>query len=218
MGSSAYLIDKDTVFRHGLKQLLAAKFYTNVVGQHLDIGAAEHEISILRPDLLFVDLGEHLYEGLANLRRLRTNCPRMKVTLLCGSAVANMARETFSCNLDAYVLKPLRLAEFEQLFEKLHDSETYIAADLINYGVAHNDRSNLPRCGYDLINNRLSDRETQILVRTVNGQTATAIAEEFNISVKTAEWHRRNVYSKLHVKNVAQLTKFALRAGIIALD
>ena len=218
MESTAYLVDKDTVFRHGLKQLLIEKFHTAVINEHHDLNAAVDEIDAAGPDIVFIDVGECIYEGLPAIRRLRSLRPQTKVALLADSLTPTTAQEALAMNLDGYALKPLSLPEFENLYENLIHGRRYVGRGFDEINRPSSEWQTYDRRGFDFVHKRLSERETQILVRTVNGYSATDIAKEFSISVKTAEWHRRNVYSKLHVKNVAQLTKFALRNGIIALD
>ena len=218
MGSTAYLVDKDTVFTHGLKQLLAEKFNTGLIGQRSDITDATDEIIRLAPDMVFLGVGKAIFDSLPSLRRLLLMCPQTKLIIFAESVTLSAAREMLSLGLDGYLLKPINLGVFEDLFGHLRRGESYVGSGFKPSGESSSNLRTAEHCGTEVINNRLSDRETQILVRTVNGQSAAEIANEFNISVKTAEWHRRNVYSKLHVKNVAQLTKFALRIGLIALD
>ena len=56
-----------------------------------------------------------------------------------------------------------------------------------------------------------------VVRRTADGRTSAQIAEEFGISVKTAERYRRSILSKLKLRSVAELTKFAVREGYTAL-
>ena len=218
MGSTAYLVDKDTVFARGLTHLLACHFGINLLGQCPDLEQASGEIIKLTPDLLFIDASGAVFDYLSSLRKLSEHCPNTKMTVFADAPTLAAARELLSLGLQACVLKPLTVAVLEKLFLHLKRDEAFIGPGFETHTRESSIVMQTGRCGFDIINNRLSDRETQILVRTANGQSAAEIAAEFDISVKTADWHRRNVYSKLHLKNVAQLTKFALRAGLVALD
>ncbi len=64
----------------------------------------------------------------------------------------------------------------------------------------------------------LTPREFQILQLVWAGHTSRAIAEQLQISVKTAEAHRSNMMKKLRVSNTAQLLKVALETGILRSD
>lgn len=50
------------------------------------------------------------------------------------------------------------------------------------------------------------------------GLTAKEIAARLNLSIKTIETHRRNIMEKLDMHSIAELTKYAVREGLIALD
>ncbi|MEM7469361.1 MAG: response regulator transcription factor [Pseudomonadota bacterium] len=218
MGSTVYLIDKDAVFKLGIEKLLSEYHDVKVVGSSKDIESAFLELRICKPDLVIFDPGTRVYESFPTLRKLKLESPTTRFVMFGDSMNPITAHEAIMMELDAYALKPINVEELKALLARVFAGEKHITDDFRKLGMGSAGQSATVRCGTELRNGRLSDRETQILVRTVNGQTAADIAEEFNISIKTAEWHRRNVYSKLQVKNVAQLTKLALRAGLIGLD
>ena len=60
----------------------------------------------------------------------------------------------------------------------------------------------------------LSGREREVLQLVAEGKTSNQIAEELHISAKTVETHRQQVMLKLNIKNVAELTKYAVREGL----
>ena len=218
MGSTAYLVDKDTVFAHGFKHLLTDNFDIEFLGQSLDLAPAFEEIIDVAPDLVFIDAGDLVFDCITTLRTFRLRCPKTKLTVFAEAPTLSEARELRSLGFEACVLKPLTIEVLQSLLAHLERDEVFVSPGFDADEGEYSSSIRPGRWGYHLVNKRLSDRETQILVRTVNGRSAAEIADEFDISVKTAEWHRRNVYSKLCLKNVAQLTKFALRTGLIALD
>ncbi|GGN04178.1 nitrate/nitrite response regulator protein [Dyadobacter beijingensis] len=61
----------------------------------------------------------------------------------------------------------------------------------------------------------LSLREMEILALVAREYSTSRIAAELFISIKTVETHRRNLFQKLHVKNVVGLTKVAMRLGVL---
>ena len=63
--------------------------------------------------------------------------------------------------------------------------------------------------------NELSDREKDVMRLIVKEMTSTEIAEALFISTHTVDTHRKNILSKLNVKNVAGLVRFALQTGIV---
>jgi DNA-binding NarL/FixJ family response regulator len=61
----------------------------------------------------------------------------------------------------------------------------------------------------------LSDREREVLHGVASGKTTKLIASELNLSVKTVEAHRTSISKKLRINDIAGLTLFALRAGLL---
>lgn len=219
MINTVYLIDPDAVFKLGLGKLFAEKYQVEVIGYSSDPQNAEAEVASLKPDLLIVDPGSRVYEFIPYLRKFATREHASKVALLCERLSSTAIHEVRGLALDAYAMKPVPLHDMYKLMDALIADTTFIGPGFEELGKFSDAPDSNRRCDSPRKRNEnLSDRETQILVRTVNGKTASDIALEFDISIKTAEWHRRNVFSKLHVKNIAQLTKYALRTGIIALD
>jgi DNA-binding NarL/FixJ family response regulator len=64
----------------------------------------------------------------------------------------------------------------------------------------------------------LSGREREILQMIAEGRTTKQIALKLHISVKTVETHRRKIMVKLNIFNIAELTKYAIRKGLTALE
>ncbi|HPA82568.1 MAG TPA: response regulator transcription factor, partial [Thermoanaerobaculales bacterium] len=65
---------------------------------------------------------------------------------------------------------------------------------------------------------KLSVREREVLQMIAEGHSTAAIAERLHVSRKTVETHRKNMMAKLELRNVAELTKFAIREGLTSLD
>jgi two-component system NarL family response regulator len=64
----------------------------------------------------------------------------------------------------------------------------------------------------------LSNREIEVLQLVVEGKMSKQIADQLCITTKTVEWHRRSIMTKLNVRSVAELTKYAIREGLTSLE
>jgi DNA-binding NarL/FixJ family response regulator len=64
----------------------------------------------------------------------------------------------------------------------------------------------------------LSPREREILQLIAEGMSAKEIAAHLNLSNKTVETHRRNIMEKLNMYSIAEITKHAIREGLVTLD
>ena len=63
---------------------------------------------------------------------------------------------------------------------------------------------------------KLSDREYEVMCRIASGRTVTEIAEELSRSVKTISTYRARILEKLGVKNSAEITRYAIRNGLVS--
>ena len=66
--------------------------------------------------------------------------------------------------------------------------------------------------------NALSARERQVLQLLAEGKTSKDIAATLHVALATVETHRRQIMTKLGIRTIAELTKYAIREGITALE
>ena len=66
-----------------------------------------------------------------------------------------------------------------------------------------------------VIHSKISSREVEIIQQICNGKTTDEIAKILNLSKHTVESHRTNIFSKLDVRNVAELVALAFRVGLV---
>ena len=64
--------------------------------------------------------------------------------------------------------------------------------------------------------NQLGARERQVLQLVAEGQNSGEIADRLHIAPSTVEVHRRNIMRKLDLHNVADLTRYSIRAGLVS--
>jgi DNA-binding NarL/FixJ family response regulator len=94
-------------------------------------------------------------------------------------------------------------------------NRTYYSNKISNLVENHCLTSSTERKSTDL--QLLSCREREVLQLVADGKTLNKIAEKLHISAKTVETHRQQVMNKLNIKNVAELTKYAVREGLTTL-
>lgn len=63
----------------------------------------------------------------------------------------------------------------------------------------------------------IGNRERQVLMLVADGHTSAKIGEQLGISAKTVETHRRNIVGKLRIRGTENLTKYAIREGLVQL-
>lgn len=73
----------------------------------------------------------------------------------------------------------------------------------------------IPKEKHKAIHRKISSREVEIIQQICNGKTTDEIAKILNLSKHTVESHRTNIFSKLDVRNVAELVALAFRVGLV---
>ncbi|HEX4597655.1 MAG TPA: response regulator transcription factor, partial [Burkholderiaceae bacterium] len=110
----------------------------------------------------------------------------------------------------AYVTKSSALSELVQAIRAVVDRRTYLCPEVAGglASIVRSDDQNKPEA-------RLSGREREVLRLIAEGIRSQPIADRLHISVGTVEVHRRNIMRKLGVRTVADLTRYAIREGLI---
>ncbi len=109
-----------------------------------------------------------------------------------------------------YVQKGSTLAEFTEAIRQVLAGRRYVSAELAQSLVSfvRNDSDRAPH-------ERLSTREFQILCRLAKGVSIKDIGGELFLSVKTVSTYRARIFTKLGVKSIAQMVRYALDRGLV---
>jgi len=108
---------------------------------------------------------------------------------------------------------------FEELVKAVHtviEGNIYISPATINIIVEDYIR-NLPNDAQSE-NNLLTAREHNVLLLLVEGKNMKQIASQLNISIKTVDIHRSHIMKKLGIQSIVELTKFAIRTGLVSME
>lgn len=207
----AFLIDDDAVFRLGLSQVLADEFAIETVGSR-DLGSdCCASISAARADLLMLTPANAGYEPATWVRELVSPPREFTIVMLIAAQPSAGVRELVGIGADGFLLKPFGIRDLSQLIGDIRnadgDQHEFSRRQILPASLRGTAPSGSP----------LSEREMVVVRRTADGRSSAQIAGEFGISVKTAERYRRAILTKLKLRSVAELTKFALREGYTAL-
>ncbi|WP_339456416.1 response regulator transcription factor [Pseudomonas sp. EA_65y_Pfl1_P120] len=205
------LVDDHVLFRQGLAALLARETDIEVVGHAANGLEALTKINLLHPHMVILDLEMPLLNGLDTLRRARSDYPTLRV--LCLSAYAQLQKVSMALKAGAlgYLLKDCAVDEVIKALRTIASGRVYISPELATALVVN---QHLLQHDY-LPGATLSPRERQILQLLVVGHTTRKIAESLHISCKTVSTHREHIMAKLNVNGIAQLTRYALREGLL---
>lgn len=200
------LVDDHPVIRQGVQRILRTGFPDlNVVeaesGEQALDGFAQHAW-----DLVILDLSLPGVSGLEVLERMRRVRPDVRIIVMSIHPPRHFARRALSAGALGYVEK--RAAPEEMLEAVVHvlAGRTYVSPS----GSKPPDH---PPGG--LPHERLSDREYQVLRMVGTGQTASEIAAELGLSVKTISTYRTRILEKMDMQTTAQLMRYAIATDLV---
>lgn len=209
------LADDHTLVRKGLRSLLDAEADIEVVGEAGDGREAVAQAEALIPDVVLMDITMPGLNGLEAARQLQHTRPEVKILVLTVHANSEYAHQILRAGAAGYLVKQAAVAELIAAIHTVVRGETFISAALSPAAVAAYRRqaeaTEAPPA-------RLTEREREVLQLVAEGRTNREIAGRLKVSVKTVEAHRAHVMDKLGVRTTAELTKYALRQGIITSD
>ncbi|WP_095107922.1 response regulator transcription factor [Pseudomonas sp. Irchel 3E20] len=205
------LVDDHRLFRQGLAVLLGREPDMQVTGLAANGLEALALLAQAQPGLVILDLEMPLLNGIDTLLRAHQRHPGLR--FLCVSAHREQWR--ISAALDAgalgYLLKDCAVEELVKAVRTVAQGRAYLSPEIATEMVLSQRLAKAQQGAAPGAN--LSPRERQILQLLVEGLTTRAIAERMHISSKTVSTHREHIMSKLEIKGIAQLTRFALREG-----
>lgn len=199
------LVDDHSLVRDGIKALLSVMAPLEVVGEAENGADAIAMVGRCQPDLLLVDISLRDMNGLELTRVLRTRHPALKVLVLSMYDNYEYVSESVRSGASGYVLKNAPSREIIAAIEAIASGGTFYSAEIAQRLIA--DKS---------ADTELTPRESQVLLKMVQGLNNKEMARELDISVRTVETHRLSIRRKLNIDKPAALVKYALDHGLIS--
>jgi DNA-binding NarL/FixJ family response regulator len=196
------LADDHALVLEGLSKLLQKEF--DLVGTASSGAQAVEMAATLLPDVVLMDISMPGLNGIDAARQLRERVPKVKVVAVTMHNNTTYVREAMKAGMAGYVLKQSAASELATAVHAVMRNDRYITPALTETGGRNGAEDDV-----------LTSRQRQVLRLIAEGCIAKEIAARLGISVRTAEFHRVSIMQKLNLHTTAQLTRFALEAGII---
>jgi DNA-binding NarL/FixJ family response regulator len=196
------LADDHALVLEGLSKLLQKEF--DLVGTASSGAQAVEMAATLLPDVVLMDISMPGLNGIDAARQLRERVPKVKVVAVTMHNNTTYVREAMKAGMAGYVLKQSAASELATAVHAVMRNDRYITPALTETGGRNGAEDDV-----------LTSRQRQVLRLIAEGCIAKEIAARLGISVRTAEFHRVSIMQKLNLHTTAQLTRFALDAGII---
>jgi DNA-binding NarL/FixJ family response regulator len=201
------LADDHELVRGGIKALLETMADVDVVEEAQSGEDLLAVLAGLRPDLVITDLAMPGMDGLAAIARIRERHPKLPVLVLSMYDTVDFVRRAIASGASGYLLKQSAPAELEQAVRTVLATGSYFNAKIARMLLQ---REQTPA------DDGLTGRQTEILVGLAKGLASKQIAYELGLSSKTVDVHRSRIMERLNIRDLASLTRYAVRKGLVS--
>lgn len=205
------LVDDHAILREGLRALLSCYDDVQVVGEAKNGAVALEQVEALQPDVVIMDIAMPVMDGFESTRLIRQKYPQTRVLVLTQYEDKEYVVPLLRAGASGFVLKQALGADLINALRTVAQGETFLYPAVAT--VALEELRKPPK--EDETGKTLTPREHEILQYIVSGKTNAQIATVLALSVKTIEWHRGNLMSKLGVHSVADLVRYALQHRLV---
>jgi DNA-binding NarL/FixJ family response regulator len=202
------LADDHTLMAEALRALLQTDF--DVVGTVADGRALLQAAAALKPEVVVLDIGMPLLNGLDAGEQLKALQPDIKVIFLTQNREPRYAVEAFRRKASGYLLKDSAASELTTAIRDALQGRCYISPQIAGHVMTQALEPEHERTGRDL-----SSREREVLQLLAEGRSMKEVAGVLDISPRTVEFHKYRIMAALGVKTNAELVQQAAKLGLI---
>lgn len=216
MNTTVVVVDDHKIMRDGLRNILENESNIEIIGEADNGRDAVKLILDKKPDIAIMDIGMPEMNGVEATRQIIKESADVKIIALSMHYDMQFVQGMIKAGAKGYLLKDCAGAELITAIKAVSQDNTYICQEITNSLI--DDFSKAQSVEYVGDESVLTNRENEILQLLTEGKTTKQIAQDLFISVKTVEAHRTNIMHKLDIRNLPELTKYAIRKGITSLD
>lgn len=182
-------------------------------GNGFDVVAS---VSKLNPEVVVMDVLMPELDGIAATVKIKKEYPTTEIIALSMYADKYFISEMFKAGAKGFLLKDCASTELVEAIYTVRNGDIYLGPSISNI---------VAKVYVDNIHNHgrspasvfaLTPREIEITKLLAEGFTNNEISSQLYVSVKTVGSHRQNIMRKLGVRNIAELTKYAIKKGLIS--
>jgi DNA-binding NarL/FixJ family response regulator len=205
------IADDHTLVAEACKKLLEAEY--EVVATVSDGRALVRIAATLKPQVIIVDVGMPLLNGLDAGQQVKQLLRSVKLVFLTMNPDADLAAEAFRRGASAYLLKTCAASELTVAVREVLKGKSYlspsIAKDTVDF-LLRQDKALIEE------GHRLTERQREVLQLLAEGKSMKEVASVLNLTIRTVAFHKYRIMEVLHAKSNAELVQYAIRNHVIA--
>ncbi len=202
------LADDHDLVRTGVKALLLGIPGVRVVAEARDGEELLAVLESVRPDVVVTDISMPGLDGLDALERIRQRHPAVRVLVLSMFESADFIKRAVAAGAAGYVLKGSPASGLEQALRAITATGSYFSRTITRHLLQPSEAP---------LTEQLTGRQIEILSMMAGGLSSKEIGFELGLSSKTVDAHRARIMDRLGINDVASLTLYAVRKGLVKL-
>jgi two-component system invasion response regulator UvrY len=204
------LVDDHKLIRTGIKLILDQTADIRVLGEASTGEEAVERARALKPQIILMDVSMPGIGGLEATRKLAMSLPETRIIVLSAQTAEPFPMKLMEAGASGYITKDSAEDEIVTAIRRVHAGERYISAEIAR-SLALQAVNRSAGSPFD----QLSQREMQVMIMATKGHSVQEISDKLHLSPKTVSTYRSRLFEKLGVANDVELTRLALRYGVI---
>jgi DNA-binding NarL/FixJ family response regulator len=203
------LADDHALLLGAFRSMLEPEF--EVVGTFLDGRTLAENAKGLYPEVIVLDIGMPLMNGLSAGQRLKQELPAVKLIYLTMNQDPDLAAEAFNLGASGYLLKSSAASELAYAIREVLLGRSYVTP-LITEGMVGSFVQNLKR---KKPAHKLTLRQKEVLQLLAEGRSMKEVAVVLNVTPRTVAFHKYTMMEQLNLKTGAELIQYAIKNSIV---
>jgi DNA-binding NarL/FixJ family response regulator len=200
------LADDHDLVRSGIKALLTMVDGVEVIAEARDGRELITLVESLDPDVVMTDISMPGMDGIAAISEIHSKYPQVRLLVLSMYDTVDFVKRAVASGACGYLMKDAPPFELEQAVRSVMATGSYFSPAIAQ---------RLLQPSEPTVDDELTHRQVEILKLIAQGRASKEIAFELGLSPKTVDVHRARIMERLHLNDIASLTLYAVRKGLI---
>jgi DNA-binding NarL/FixJ family response regulator len=210
------IADSSDLTRLGIRSLLRQEMNADVVGEAHSSKELMELLSSFEADVVVIDYTSSGFD-IDVLTKIRTEFPKVNILAITPEQSAQVLVDALRSGVTSYVKKDCSLTEIIDAITETAKGDKFFCGQILEtIQVANLKLEDIEIDALSCDSVLISKRESEIIVLISEGFTNTQIAEKLFLSSHTVNTHRKNIMSKLGVKNTAGIVMYAVKMNLIS--
>ena len=200
------LADDHDLVRSGIKALLSTVEGVQVIAEARNGNELLQLLESVKPDVVMTDISMPGMDGITAIAEIHARFPDVKVLVLSMYDTVDFVKRAVANGACGYLMKDAPPFELEQALRSVMATGSYFSAAVAQ---------RLLQPSEPTVDDELTHRQVEILKLIAQGKASKEIAYELGLSPKTVDVHRARIMERLRLNDIASLTLYAVRKGLI---